>query len=154
MNPSPTQPLCTHKQSRKIESMRTQKEPPKLLPHVTNEFVSPHCHCHLINSQGKQSRCLHRNRPQSAFSGDEWIRQPPQPLLTHKESRKTESLPTKKKTLKLLSQVTNGFVSPHSPCVLINTQGKLSRCPLRNSPQNCFHNLRMDSSAHTAPVDS
>ena len=138
MDSSPTQPLCTHKQSRKIESMRTEKEPPKLLSQVTNGFVSPHWPYRLINIQGKLSRCLHKNRPQSAFSGDEWIRQPPQPLLTHKESRKTESLPTKKKTLKLLSQVTNGFVSPHSPCVLINSQGKLSRSPLRNSPRNCF----------------
>ena len=40
------------------------------------------------------------------------------------------------------------------PGCYINSQGKLSRCPLRNSPRNCFHNLRLDLSAHTAPVDS
>jgi len=27
--------------------------------------------------------------PETAFTGDEWIRQPKQPLLTHKQSRKT-----------------------------------------------------------------
>jgi hypothetical protein len=27
--------------------------------------------------------------PEIAFTGDEWIRQPKQPLLTHKQSRKT-----------------------------------------------------------------
>jgi len=35
------------------------------------------------------------------FTGDECIRQPTQHLLTHKESRKTESLPTPKKPSKL-----------------------------------------------------
>jgi hypothetical protein len=34
--------------------------------------------------------------PENAFKGDEWIRQPTQPLLTHKQSRKTKSLPTQK----------------------------------------------------------
>jgi hypothetical protein len=32
--------------------------------------------------------------------------------VTHKHSRKTESLPYKKQPLKLFSHVTNGFVSP------------------------------------------
>jgi hypothetical protein len=31
--------------------------------------------------------------PETAFTGDELIRQPPQPLLTHKQSRKNDSLP-------------------------------------------------------------
>jgi len=47
------------------------------------------------------------------FTWDEWIRQP---LLTHKQSPKTESVPSLKQLLKLFSQVMNGFVSPHSPC--------------------------------------
>jgi hypothetical protein len=54
--------------------------------------------------------------PETSFTGDEWIRQPKQPLLTHKQSRKTKSLPSQKSSLKLLSQVKNGFASPHSPC--------------------------------------
>jgi hypothetical protein len=74
--------------------------------------------------------------------------------LTHKQSWKTDLLPSQKYPPKLLSQVTNGFVSPHSPFWLINSHEKLSRCPLKNSPRNCLHKWRMDSSAHTAPVDS
>jgi hypothetical protein len=46
------------------------------------------------------------------FTGDECISQPTQPLVTHKQSRKTESLPTQKEPSKLFSHVTNGFVSP------------------------------------------
>jgi hypothetical protein len=53
--------------------------------------------------------------PETAFTGDEWIRQPPQPLLTHKQSRKTDSLPIQIEPPKLLSQVANGFGSPNSP---------------------------------------
>jgi len=56
--------------------------------------------------------------PETCFIGDEWIRQPTQPLLTQKESRKTESFPTQKSFPKL------------------------------------FQSWPMDSSAHTAPVDS
>jgi hypothetical protein len=41
--------------------------------------------------------------PETPFTGDECIRQPTQPLLTHKQSRKTESLPTPKKPSKLFS---------------------------------------------------
>jgi len=32
--------------------------------------------------------------PETAFTSDEWIYQPTQPLLTHIKSSKTESLPT------------------------------------------------------------
>jgi len=56
-----------------------------------------------------------QNSLETLFTGDEWIRQHSQPLLTHKLSRKTESLPTQKEPLKLLSQVANGFGSPSSP---------------------------------------
>jgi len=134
--------------------MRTQKESPKLLSQVTNGFLSPRCLYGLLHIQGKLSRCPLRNRPECAFSGDEGIRQPTQPLWTHKQSRKSESMRTQKETPKLLSQVTNGFVSPRCLYGLLNIQGKLSRYPLRNRPRNCFHRLRMDSSAHTAAVDS
>jgi hypothetical protein len=34
--------------------------------------------------------------PESAFAGDEWIRQATQPLLTHKQLRKTDLLPSQK----------------------------------------------------------
>jgi hypothetical protein len=50
--------------------------------------------------------------PETPFTGDKCIRQPTQPLLTHKQSRETESLPTPTKPSKLVSHVTNGFVSP------------------------------------------
>jgi hypothetical protein len=40
---------------------------------------------------------------ETPFTGDECIHQPTQPLLTHKQSRKTESLPTLKKPSKLFS---------------------------------------------------
>jgi hypothetical protein len=53
---------------------------------------------------------------ETPFTGDECISQSTQPLLTYKQSRKTESLPTPKKPSKLFSHVTNGFVNPHSPC--------------------------------------
>jgi len=52
---------------------------------------------------------------ETLFIGDEWIRQSPQPLLTHKQSRKTDWLPSQKWPPKLLSQVTNAFVTPHNP---------------------------------------
>jgi len=54
--------------------------------------------------------------PETAFTVDECIRQPTQHILTHKHSRKTESLPAAKKPSKLFSHVMNGFVIPHSPC--------------------------------------
>jgi len=53
--------------------------------------------------------------PETSFTGDECIRQPTQPLLTHEQSRETESLPTPTKPSKLFSEVTNEFVSPYSP---------------------------------------
>jgi hypothetical protein len=37
------------------------------------------------------------------------------PLVTPKQSRKTESLPTQKQPSKRFSHVTNGFISPYSP---------------------------------------
>jgi len=54
--------------------------------------------------------------PETAFRADAWIHHRTLPLLTHKESRKTESLHTQKSSPKLLLEVTYGFVSPHSPC--------------------------------------
>jgi hypothetical protein len=53
--------------------------------------------------------------PETSFTGGERIWQPKQPLVTHKHSRKTVSLPPQKLPSKLFSHATNGFVSPHSP---------------------------------------
>ena len=77
-----------------------------------------------------------------------------QHLLTMKQSRKTEWLPSQKSSPKMFIEVTHGFVSAHSPCLLKNKEGKLSLCPLRNCRRNYFQRLHMESSAHTAPVDS
>jgi len=96
MDSQPKQSLVTHKQSRKTESLPTQKHPSKLFSHVTNRFVSTHSPCGLINSQGKLTRFRFGYTPETAFTGGEWIRQPKQPLVTHKQSRKTKSLPTQK----------------------------------------------------------
>ena len=80
----------------KTESLPSQKSSLKMFPEVTRGFFSAHSSYRLINSQGKLSRRPVRNSPRAAFTGDEWIRQPTLPLLTHKQSRKTESLTTQK----------------------------------------------------------
>jgi hypothetical protein len=116
MDSAPKQPLVTHKQSRKTTSLPTQKQPSKLFSHVTNGFISPHSPCSLINSQGNRLVAHSDIAPETAFTGGEWIRQPQQSLVTHKQSGKTKSLPTQKEPSKLFSHVPNGFVSPHSPC--------------------------------------
>jgi len=54
----------------------------------------------------------------------------------------------------MFPEVTSGFVSAHSPCWLINSQGKLSCRPVRNSPRNCFLRWHKESLGQTAPVDS
>jgi len=46
---------------------------------------------------------------------DAWIHQRTLPLLTQKESRKTESLPPQKSSPKLFPEFTHGFVSAYSP---------------------------------------
>jgi hypothetical protein len=56
--------------------------------------------------------------PETAFKADAWIPQRTLPLLTQKESRKIDSLPTQISLPKLLLEVTHGFVCPHSPCWL------------------------------------
>jgi hypothetical protein len=48
--------------------------------------------------------------------GDHWIRQRTQPLLTHKQSRKTETLTTEKSSQKLFPEMTEGILSSHSTC--------------------------------------
>jgi len=53
----------------------------------------------LIEKENIKENCVAAQSeiaPEAAFTGDEWIRQPTQPLLTHKDSRKTESLTTQK----------------------------------------------------------
>jgi len=79
-----------------------------------NGFVSPHSTCSLINSQGKLLAAHSGIAPETAFTGGEWIQRPKQPLVTHKQSRKTDSLPTQKQPSKGFSHVTNVFVSPYS----------------------------------------
>jgi hypothetical protein len=53
--------------------------------------------------------------PETAFTGDEWIRDPTKPLLTHKQSRKTESLTTQIVT-ETVSRDDEGILSAHSTC--------------------------------------
>jgi len=72
----------------------------------------------------------------TACKADAWIRQCTQPLFTQKYSRKPESPLTRKSSPKLLTELTPGFVSAHSPRWLINSQAKLSRCVLRNHHRN------------------
>jgi len=50
--------------------------------------------------------------------------------------------------------MTLGFISVHNPYLLGNIHGKLSPCRLRIHHRNSFKSRRMDSSVHTAPVDS
>jgi len=66
---------------------------------------------------------------------------------------KTVSLPPQNSSQKQLQEPTHGFIRAYSPCRLKNSKGKQSRCR-RNHHQNCLQSRRMDSSAHTAPVDS
>jgi len=47
-----------------------------------------------------------------------------------------------------------GFVSAQSPCWLRNRKRKLRSCRLRNYQRHCFPKRRLDSSAHTVPLDS
>jgi hypothetical protein len=51
-----------------------------MFPEVTRGFVSAHSPYRLINSQEKLSRRQSEIAPEAAFTGDEWIRQPTQPL--------------------------------------------------------------------------
>jgi hypothetical protein len=90
---------------------------------------------------------------QTTSMADAWICLPTH-RLTQKESRKTESLLTQKSSPKLLPEMTHEFVSAHSPCWLRNSLGKLRHCRLRNRYRNWFQSWRMDSSSHTAHVDS
>jgi len=85
---------------------------------------------------------------ETPYKGDVCIRKRSQPLLTQKNSTKTESVPTQKSSTKHLPQVTPGFVRAHNPFWFINSQQKLSRCRLRNHQRNRFHRWREYSSAH------
>jgi hypothetical protein len=48
--------------------------------------------------------------------GDQWIRPRTQPLLTDKQSRKTESPPSQKYPPKLFPAMTEGIVRAHNTC--------------------------------------
>ena len=111
-----TLPLLTQKESRKTESLPTQKSSLKMFPQLTHGFISTHYPLTQKESRKTESLPHTEIALESAFTGHEWIRQPTQPLLTQKQSRKTESLPTQKKHPKQLSEVTHGFLNAHSPC--------------------------------------
>jgi hypothetical protein len=87
-----------------------------MFPELMHGFISAH---YPFDTERFQENLVaaHTERAlETAFIGDEWIRQPTQPPLTQKQSRKTESLPTHKKHPKQLSEVTHGFLNAHSPC--------------------------------------
>ena len=76
-------------------------------------------HTTPVDSETVKDSCVaaHSEKaPETAFRANAWIHQRRLPLLTQKESRKTEALPTQKSSPKLLRDVTHGLVSTHSPC--------------------------------------
>jgi hypothetical protein len=91
-----TLPLFTQKESRKTESLPTQKSSLKMFPQLTHGFISAQYPLTQKESRTTESLPHIEIALESAFTGHEWIRQPTQHLLTHKQSRKTESLSTHK----------------------------------------------------------
>jgi hypothetical protein len=91
-----TLPLFTQKESRKTESLPTQKSSLKMFPQLTHGFISAQYPLTQKESRTTKSLPHIEIALESAFTGHEWIRQPTQHLLTHKQSRKTESLSTHK----------------------------------------------------------
>jgi len=76
-------------------------------------------HAAPVDSETVKDSCVATHSEialETAFRADAWIHQRRLPLLTQKELRKTEALPTQKSSPKLLRDATRGFVSPHSPC--------------------------------------
>ena len=171
------QALLNQKLSTKTKSVPTGKSSTKPLSKVTRGFGRARSPCWLRKSQWKQSRCRLGNHHRNTFQrwrvdsealaapvdsekvnettskGDVWIRQRAQPLLTEKQSMKTEPLPTPKSSPKSIPKVTRGFLSAHSPCWLRNSQQKLSCCSFIYHHRNSFQKTHVDSEALTAPVD-
>jgi hypothetical protein len=72
--------------------------------------------------------------PETPFTGGEWIRQPKQPLVTHKQSRKTKSLPTQKEPSKLFSHVPNAakwIRQPPQPLLTHKQSRKTDSLPIQ-----------------------
>jgi len=67
--------------------------------------------------------------PETPFTGDECIRQPTQPLLTHKQSRETESLPTPTKPSKLFFIGDEWIRQPKQPLVTHKQSRKTESLP-------------------------
>jgi hypothetical protein len=84
------------KSRKKIELLTTQKSSRKLFPEMTEGILRSHNTCWQRKRQGKLSRWPLKNSPRNCCHRWWMIRQPTQPLLTHKQSRKTEALPTHK----------------------------------------------------------
>jgi hypothetical protein len=91
-----TLPLFTQKESRKTESLPTQKSSLKMFPQLTHGFIS--AHYPLTQKESRETESLPHTEIalETAFTGHKWIRQPTQPLLTQKQSRKTRSLDSQK----------------------------------------------------------
>jgi hypothetical protein len=76
-------------------------------------------HAAPVDSETVKESCVvtHSQIITETFSrADAWIPQRTLPLLTQKESRKTELPPTQKLSPKLFPELTHGFVSAHSRC--------------------------------------
>jgi len=150
----PTQPLLTHKQSRKTELLPTQKSSPKLFQELTHGFISAHSPCWLRKKQGKRSHYPLKNSPRNFFHRwqiDSSAHTAPVDIERIKENWIVAHSEIISETF---LELTHGFVSQHSPCWLINSEGKLSCCPLRNHHRNYFKSWPMDLSVPTAPIDS
>jgi len=152
--PQRTQSYLTRKSSSKTESLPPRELTPKLLPQLTLGFIyanSPSWLCIVPeNWVANNSEII----TETASIADSWICQGPQSQLTQKSQAKTESLPTQKAAMRLLPQLTRGFVSAKRPSWLPNRKRKLSRCRLRNNQWQCFQGWHMDSTGHKVPVDS
>ena len=131
------QPLWPQKPSTKTESLSTQKPSMEMLPRVTHGFDRANSTFGLRNHQRNCIQGLRMDSTaqtaleaaeiinETAYTGDEWIRQCKQPLWPQKSS--TKLLPQRKQPLwpktsstKLLQRVTHGFDSANSPSGLRN----------------------------------
>jgi hypothetical protein len=121
------QPLWPQKPSTKTESLSTQKPSMEMLPRVTHGFDSANSTFGLRNHQRNCIQGLRMDSTaqtaleaaeiinETAYTGDEWIRQCKQPLWPQKSS------------MKLLPQVMHGFHSANSPY------------GLKHHQRNCFN---------------
>jgi hypothetical protein len=139
--PQRTETLLTQKQLRKTESLASKKSSSKMFRELTHGFISAHYPCSHRKSLGKRvavdSQIITENFStppvdletvkqnwvaglseivtENVSRGHAWIHKHTLPLFTQKESRKTESLPTKKSSLKMFPELTHGFINAHYP---------------------------------------